>query len=101
MFVPAIANRSAGIKRAITEVAVTEQSVFSLSRELFEALAKALSAESEEDLRTLFEVVHRDLVIFDDYLCERFGFSRKPRGKYVRFKKEKQDGVRNADGSNG
>jgi len=33
--------------------------------------------------RTLFETLHRVLVIMDDWLCDEFGFSRKPRGKYA------------------
>ena len=29
-----------------------------------------------------FAALHRALVILDDWLCDAFGFSRKPRGKY-------------------
>ena len=28
------------------------------------------------------ETIHRVLVILDDWFCDEFGFSRKPRGKY-------------------
>ena len=62
-----------------------------LMKELFESLAIALlAADTPEDRRTLFEPVHRAIVILDDYLCDLFQFSRKPRGKYA--KKEKQNG---------
>lgn len=64
-------------------------SVFGLAQDVFEALALAMSAETEEDRRSLFEVVHRGIVVFDDFLCERFSFSRKPRGKYATKKKER------------
>ena len=30
-----------------------------------------------------WEVLHRMVVLFDDWLCETFGFSRKARGKYT------------------
>ncbi len=29
------------------------------------------------------EVLHRCLVVFDDWLCNEYGFSRKPRGKHI------------------
>lgn len=32
----------------------------------------------------LAEVVHRCLVILDDWLCKHYGFSRRPRGKFSR-----------------
>lgn len=35
------------------------------------------------DKRGLFEAVHRAIVVLDDYLCERFGFSRRGRGKHA------------------
>lgn len=33
--------------------------------------------------KSFWETIHRILIIFDDYLCNEFGFSRKPRGKYA------------------
>ena len=33
--------------------------------------------------KSFWETIHRMLIIFDDYLCNEFGFSRKPRGKYA------------------
>lgn len=36
-----------------------------------------------EQHRRLREVVHRVLVILDDYLCDEFGFSRKAKGRYA------------------
>lgn len=37
---------------------------------------------NQERWRRFFETLHRIVVIFDDWLCDEFGFSRKPRGKY-------------------
>jgi len=33
-------------------------------------------------LYRLCETAHRVLVLLDDLLCETFGFSRRPRGKF-------------------
>ena len=33
------------------------------------------------DWRGFFEMTHRVLVIFDDWICDRFNFSRKPKGR--------------------
>lgn len=33
--------------------------------------------------RRFFETAHRVLVILDDWLCDEFSFSRRPRGKYA------------------
>lgn len=52
-------------------------------RLLIESFAEAISTESAEDRRGFFEALHRALVIIDDFLCHRHGFSRKARGKYV------------------
>ncbi len=30
-----------------------------------------------------FQTLHRIVVLFDDWLCDTFGFSRKGRGKYA------------------
>lgn len=38
---------------------------------------------SEERLRSFCEMVHRILVIADDWLCDQFGFSRRGKGKYA------------------
>lgn len=37
---------------------------------------------STDQKRRFFEMLHRCLVLFDDWLCDTFGFSRKPKGKY-------------------
>ncbi len=69
-------------------------SPFTMMGDVFSAIAHAFSAETDTERRTLFEVVHRTLIIFDDYLCELFGFSRKPRGRYMNTKKkERKDGA--------
>lgn len=36
-----------------------------------------------EQTRRFWEVVHRVLVIFDDWLCDEFKFSRKAKGKHT------------------
>ena len=66
--------------------AITETSPFQTVQLVFSSLANTFIAETPEERRKLFEVVHRNLIIFDDYLCETFGFSRKPRGRYDRKK---------------
>lgn len=68
---------------------LAESSPFAMMGDVFSAIAHAFSAETDAERRTLFEVVHRTLIIFDDYLCELFGFSRKPRGRYNNKKKER------------
>ena len=71
--------------------AIAEPSLFTVASEAFNSMAHAFSAETDVERRKLFEVVHRNLVIFDDYLCETFGFSRKPRGRYNNKKKRRED----------
>ena len=34
-------------------------------------------------INELAEVVHRCAVVFDDWLCQRWHLSRKPRGKHA------------------
>ena len=36
-----------------------------------------------EQKDSLIKIIHQVLVLLDDWLCEHFGLSRKPRGKYV------------------
>lgn len=38
---------------------------------------------ARDQIGRFWEVVHRMLVIFDDWLCEEFKFSRKAKGKHV------------------
>lgn len=37
-----------------------------------------------EARRKFWEMLHRIVVLFDDWLCDTFGFSRQARGKYAR-----------------
>jgi hypothetical protein len=32
--------------------------------------------------REFWKIVHHILIVFDDWLCDTFGFSRKAKGKY-------------------
>lgn len=52
-----------------------------LSSPLAQLLGKRLRDIPE--IRAAAEARHRALVIEDDYLCEHFGFSRKPKGKWA------------------
>lgn len=38
---------------------------------------------TDDRWRRFFECLHRMLVILDDWLCDEFGFSRRPRGKHA------------------
>jgi hypothetical protein len=38
---------------------------------------------SDKQKLAFFEMLHRITVLFDDWLCDTFGFSRRPRGKHA------------------
>ena len=42
------------------------------------------SKDNQTLIAELAEVMHRVIVILDDFLCRKWGFSRRPRGKYER-----------------
>jgi len=50
---------------------------------LLDLLSNAIGDMPDDDRRGLFEAIHRALVVLDDYLCEKFGFSRRARGKHT------------------
>lgn len=33
--------------------------------------------------QSFYVVLHHALILIDDWLCDKFGFSRKPKGKYT------------------
>lgn len=39
--------------------------------------------EQTELFKRAMQTLHRCLVVFDDWLCNEYGFSRKPRGKHA------------------
>ena len=53
------------------------------SQEIITEKAQKSIAPSLIMPRSFWEMIHRILIIFDDYLCKEFSFSRKARGKYV------------------
>lgn len=52
--------------------------------ELLDVLIRALAGESDQEQWVLAEVVHRAIIIIDDYLCARFKFSRRGKGRFAR-----------------
>ena len=89
MSMPTDTDRPANEPGQDAQTTIAGPSLFTVMSETFSAMAHAFSADTDVERRKLFEVVHRDLIIFDDYLCEMFGFSRKPRGRHINKKKEK------------
>lgn len=59
-----------------------------LAQLVLEIVQTMINNKSLEERRQLGEAIHRAIVVLDDYLCARFSFSRKPRGRYDRADKE-------------